>query len=229
MRPPATSGSHSSTRPRWSAPSLPSTGQASRSTCTRSGTEAVREALDAFAGVAASPRRHHIAHVQLVHPDYVARFAALGVSANVQALWAQADTQMVDLTVPFLGEERASWQYLFAALHRAGAPGAGSDWPVSTPDPLAAMHVAVNRRAYGGGPARSPSCPSRRSPSRPRSRRTRVARPGSTIATTPAAGMTGMAADLVLLDRDPFAGDPADIGATSVIGTGVDGKQVFSA
>ncbi|MBV9831401.1 MAG: amidohydrolase, partial [Marmoricola sp.] len=119
------------------------------------GDRAVREALDAFEGLPVdaqdrSLRRHHVAHLQVVHPDDAARFGALGIAANLQALWACLDDQMVDLTLPFLGEERAAWQYPFAALHRGGAPlVAGSDWPVSTPNPLEAIHVAVNRWAHG--------------------------------------------------------------------------------
>ena len=118
------------------------------------GDRGVREALDAFEGTDPA-RRHHVAHLQVVHPDDVPRFAALGVAANMQALWACLDDQMVELTIPFLGEERSRWQYPFGDLHRAGARlVAGSDWPVSTPDPLAAIHVAVNRTAYGEeGPA----------------------------------------------------------------------------
>jgi predicted amidohydrolase YtcJ len=50
------------------------------------------------------------------------------------------------LTIPFLGERRAGWQYPFGSLHAAGAAlAAGSDWSVSSPDPLWAAHVAVNR------------------------------------------------------------------------------------
>ena len=53
---------------------------------------------------------------------------------------------MTEMTLPFLDEELAGWQYPFASLARAGARLAmGSDWPVSTPDPIAALHVAVNR------------------------------------------------------------------------------------
>ncbi len=114
------------------------------------GDRAVREALDAFEQArAANGRqdlRHHIAHIQVVHPQDRPRFAELGVTANMQPLWAAYDDQMVDLTLPYLGDERAGWQYPFADLARAGARlAAGSDWPVSSPDPLAGIHVAVNR------------------------------------------------------------------------------------
>ena len=82
----------------------------------------------------------------MVHPEDIPRFAALGVTANIQALWATYDAQMTELTLPFLGEERGAWQYPFGELARAGARlAAGSDWPVSSPDPLAAIHTAVNR------------------------------------------------------------------------------------
>ena len=68
----------------------------------------------------------------------------------MQALWAVYEPQMLDLTIPFLGPERTGWQYPFGDLMRSGARlVAGSDWPVSSPDPLAAVHIAVNRRAAG--------------------------------------------------------------------------------
>ena len=64
----------------------------------------------------------------------------------MQALWAVNDEAMTEMTLPFLDEELAQWQYPFGSLARAGVRlAAGSDWPVSTPDPLAALHVAVNR------------------------------------------------------------------------------------
>jgi predicted amidohydrolase YtcJ len=113
------------------------------------GDRAVREALDALeaaAGPARRDLRHHLAHLQVVHPDDLPRFRRLGVTANFQPLWAYADGQMVDLTIPFLGEERSAWQYPIGAIARQRSPLAfGSDWPVSSPDPLAEMHVAVTR------------------------------------------------------------------------------------
>jgi predicted amidohydrolase YtcJ len=193
------------------------------------GDRGVREALDAFAGTDPA-RRHHIAHLQLVHPDDVRRFGELGVAANMQSLWAVLDEQMTDLTLPFLGEERARWQYPFGDLHRTGARlVAGSDWPVSTPDPLEAIHVAVNRWALGeeGRAGSEPFLPEQ-------------ALPLETAFAAYTSGSAwvnhrddagtiapGQAADLVVLDRDPFAGDASEIGAARVVSTWVDGVAVF--
>jgi predicted amidohydrolase YtcJ len=61
---------------------------------------------------------------------------------------------MDELTIPYLGETRARWQYPFRALQASGAAMcAGSDWPVSSPNPFLALHVAVNRTlpAAAGG------------------------------------------------------------------------------
>ena len=106
--------------------------------------------------------RHHLAHLQVVHPDDIARFASLSAAANIQPLWAAHEPQMDELTIPFLGERRAGWQYPFGSLQAAGATiCAGSDWPVSSPNPLWGAHVAVNRSlpARAGGGAAEPFLP----------------------------------------------------------------------
>jgi predicted amidohydrolase YtcJ len=114
------------------------------------GDRAIRDALDAFEAARRvnGPRdaRHHIAHLQVIHPDDVPRFARLEVIANAQPLWACSEPQMEELTIPFLGPERASWQYRFGDLVRSGARLAfGSDWAVTTPNALLEMEVAVTR------------------------------------------------------------------------------------
>ena len=113
------------------------------------GDRAVRNALDAVAAARAANgdgQRHHLAHLQVVHPDDIGRFNELGATANIQALWAAHEPQMDELTIPFLGARRSAWQYPFRSLHDAGAAlCGGSDWPVSSPNPLSAAHVAVNR------------------------------------------------------------------------------------
>lgn len=127
------------------------------------GDRAVRHALDAIEAArranGAHGLRHHLAHLQVVHPDDIPRFARLRATANIQPLWATHEPQMDVLTIPFLGEGRARWQYPFRSLRAAGAPlCAGSDWPVSSPNPLWGAHVAVNRslpaeaEGYGGEP-----------------------------------------------------------------------------
>lgn len=118
------------------------------------GDRAVREALDALQ-VARDANgdtdgRHHLAHLQVVAADDVSRFAPLDAIANIQALWATHEDQLDELTLPFLQDGQVDRQYPFGDLVREGARlAAGSDWPVSTADPLAAIHVAVNR-SYPG-------------------------------------------------------------------------------
>jgi predicted amidohydrolase YtcJ len=130
------------------------------------GDRAVRHALDAIeAARRADPdsaARHHLAHLQVVHPDDLPRFARLGATANIQSLWATHEPQMDELTIPYLGETRARWQYPFRALQASGAAMcAGSDWPVTSPNPFLALHVAVNRTlpTSAGGAGGDPFLP----------------------------------------------------------------------
>jgi predicted amidohydrolase YtcJ len=199
------------------------------------GDRGVREALDAFEGARGAELRHHIAHLQLVHPDDVPRFAELGVAANAQALWACNEEQMTELTIPFLGTERTTWQYPFGDLHGSGARLVmGSDWPVTSPDPLAAIHTAVTRTSYGEeGPAGDEPF----LPEQAVDRTTAFAAYTSGSAwingrdRLDGAGVLapGHTADLVILDRDPFAGSPDEIGATRVLSTWVSGTPVHHA
>ena len=114
------------------------------------GDRAVRNALDAVqAALSAngpSDHRHHIAHIQVVQPEDVPRFRELGVVANAQPYWAQMEPRMEELTLPFLGRDRAQLQYAFGDLLRSGATLAmGSDWSVTTANPLEEIEVAVTR------------------------------------------------------------------------------------
>ncbi len=194
------------------------------------GDAAVRAALDAVAAgraaVGWTDVRPHIAHLQVVHPDDLPRFRRLGVAANAQALWACNDPAMTDLTLPFLGEPRAGWQYPFAGLLRHGATLAmGSDWSVSTPNVMAQVHVAT-RRVAPDDPAAEPFLPDER----------------ITVADALAGFTAGsafvnhldaergtialdMAADLVVLAGNPF--DGGDVGGIAVDLTLIDGEVVY--
>ncbi|UUT35974.1 amidohydrolase family protein [Microbacterium elymi] len=77
-------------------------------------------------------------------PDDAKRFGPLGVTANIQGLWAAPDPFVVTL----IGQERMLHGYPFRTMADGGADLAmGSDWPVSPADPWLAIHVAVNRWA----------------------------------------------------------------------------------
>jgi predicted amidohydrolase YtcJ len=198
------------------------------------GDRAVRQALDAVEAARAangmSDTRPHLAHIQIVHPDDIPRFAALNAVANAQPLWACHDPQMDVLTVPFLGTERAEWQYPFASLLRAGARLAmGSDWAVSTPDPLVEIEVAVNRLfRHPLLHDQPPFIPTERLS-------LEQAIHGFTMGTayvnhlddTTGSIAVGKLADLVVLDRDPFAGEVRTIADARVLGTFVGGAAVF--
>jgi len=199
---------------------------------------AVREALDAIeaALVANGPsdNRHHLAHIQVVHPDDIPRFRRLRAVANAQPLWAAHESQMDDLTIPFLGEPRWRWQYPFASLVRAGAMLAmGSDWSVSSPDPLEEIHVAVNRRMSSAYPHKVENhevfIPDER----------------LDLATALAAFTMGSAyvnhldgstgsievgkhADLAVIDRDLFEHPVDELAEATVEQTFVEGERVFA-
>ncbi|KOV87100.1 MULTISPECIES: amidohydrolase [unclassified Streptomyces] len=196
------------------------------------GDRAVRDALDAIeaARAAGGPgdTRPHLAHLQVVHPDDVPRFARLGATATVQPLWAAHEPQMDELTIPFLGRERAGRQYPFGSLLRSGARlAAGSDWPVSSPDPLRGVHVAVNRVEPGGtGPVFLPDEQLRLTDAL-----TAYTAGSAYVNHLDDAGRVavGALADLVVLDRDPFAGPPESIAETAVALTYVGGECVYAA
>ena len=115
------------------------------------GDRAIRLALDALeraeAGRDRGARRHQITHLEVIDPADIGRFAALGVAADFQALWAYPDQYIVDLTWPVLGPERSRWLYPMGSVAKTGAPLAmGSDWNVSSVNPLEAIQTAVTRR-----------------------------------------------------------------------------------
>jgi predicted amidohydrolase YtcJ len=199
------------------------------------GERAVRECLDAVdvarRANGPSDHRHHISHIQVIHPDDVGRFAALDVVANAQPLWAVLEPQMEVLTIPYLGPERAAWQYPFASLLRSGARLAmGSDWPVSTPNPLIEIEHAVNRVGWIRRGETEPFLPHERLT-------LEQALAGFTVGTAfvnHTEGETGSIeigklADLAILDTDLFGPDPGPIGDARVLATIVEGVPVYEA
>jgi predicted amidohydrolase YtcJ len=106
-------------------------------------------AIDAIeAAIQANPtwdRRPVIAHVELIDDVDLARMAKLGITALMQPLWARRDGLSLSC-LPALGEERFERLYRAKDLLEQGVRLAmGSDWPVSSPDPLLGIYTAVSR------------------------------------------------------------------------------------
>ena len=115
------------------------------------GDGAVRAGLDAIEVArkqnGASDNRHHISHLQLIHVDDIDRFASLDTAANFQAAWAYPDQWIMELNLPVLGEERVQGMYPIGSVERAGGHiVGGSDWNVSSANPLEAVEIAVRRQ-----------------------------------------------------------------------------------
>ncbi len=123
------------------------------------GDAAVRLTLDAYEAAAkANPapergRRHRIEHIETIDPADVPRFGKLGVIASLEPVHATPSPTPGDVWSTNIGAERAAHGWLWASIARAGGRLVfGSDWPVMTMDPLAGLHVAVNRTTVDGLP-----------------------------------------------------------------------------
>src|SRR4029077_16764300 len=139
-----------------------------------------------------------------------------GVTANMQALWAAHEPQMDELKIPFLGPERSQRQYLVGDLLRTGARlAAGSDWAVTSANPLRAIHVAVNRSLQGTtGEQAEPFLPDQRlHPAEAFAAYTAGSAFVNHLDDVSGSLDPGKFADLIVLDRDPLTSPPGDIGS----------------
>ncbi len=196
------------------------------------GDRAIRMSLNAFEAAArANGRkdlRHHIAHLELIDPADIPRFKELGVTANFQALWACADTYITELTLPILGPARSRWLYPIGSVNKTGAMiVGGSDWSVSSLDPLEAIETAMTRRDPAA-PAGEGWIPEEKVSLGSMLRAYTVN--GAWLAHDEASRGTlvpGKEADIVVLEHDLF-GLPADgISEVRVLLTLIEGKVVY--
>jgi hypothetical protein len=194
------------------------------------GDRAVRLSLDALEATGArrgdGRGRHQLAHIQVIQPEDMPRFRTLGVTANFQPLWAYADPYITDLTLPALAPATARRIYPIGSAEEAGAPLAfGSDWSVTSADPLRGIQVAVTRQGLDGTP--EPFLPNE-------AIRLDTALAAYTIGAARALGLetetgsieVGKLADLVVLSHDLFALPPGRIATARVLLTLLDGTPV---
>jgi len=200
------------------------------------GDGALRESLDAleFAQEINGKRdsRHQIAHLELVHPDDIPRLRDLGVIANVQPLWSTSRYYIGDLINVKLGQKRKRWMEINNSFLQHGVRVAyGSDWFVTSPNPMDLIEAAVTRIR--------PALPLEEK------RTAQAILPGEEVSVADAIASytingafashqddvtgsleAGKLADMIVLDRNLFDVEPVSISETRVLLTFLGGKLV---
>ena len=196
------------------------------------GDAAIRASLDAIEEARSKngekDNRHHISHIQLFNPADIPRFAELGVAANFQPYWAWADKFITELTIPKLGEERSQWLYPIKSLLDSGALVVfGSDWFVSSGNPLLGIETAITRR----DPLTNESAPfldhQRIGLSSALKAYTLNSAYINFIEHETGSIEVGKQADLTVLDKNLFDLKSSEISEASVLLTLIDGERVY--
>lgn len=196
------------------------------------GDQGIRITLDAFeyARDINGPfdKRHMMAHIQLIHPDDQPRFNELDITASFQSLWAYPDDYITQMTIPVLGAQRSEWLYPIGSVEKTGAHiTGGSDWTVSSLNPLDAIEVAVTRREPGkrAGNALLPG----EAVGLPTMLKAYTVDGAYSLFLEDKVGsiQVGKRADIIFLDRNPFSIPPHEISSVKVTHTFFDGKLVY--
>ncbi len=196
------------------------------------GDRAVHMALDAIEAAqranGAHDARDHIAHLEMIDTLDLPRFKTLGVFANFQPLWAFRDSYIKELTEPVLGPERSSRLYPLGSVAKAGGTiVAGSDWGVSSLNPLEAIQVGVMRCDPQGATCTT-WLPKEKLPLDRMIAAYTIEGARLAFEERERGSITvGKAADLVVLDRDLFAILPEQISRAHVLLTLLDGHDVY--
>jgi predicted amidohydrolase YtcJ len=188
------------------------------------GDASVRRVLDAAERLRASRGpgvRLQIAHTEYVHPDDVPRFAALDVVADLSPyIWYPSIIQeSIAAQVP---EEVVAGSWPVRDLVDAGASvAAGSDWPCAapTPDPWTGLQTLVTRR--NPDPAVSGALNPGQALTLPEAISAFTTNPAEAMGLGDVVGRltVGHAADFIVLDRNLFEIDVAEVHRTQVLRT----------
>lgn len=197
------------------------------------GDRANHEVLDAFEQLRKYEQenglpalRHRIEHVQILHPDDVARLGKLKVIASMQPIHATSDMLMADA---FWGARSRFAYALRTQLENGARLALGSDAPVESPNPFWGLYAAVSRRRADGSPSADGWYPEQK-----------LTMPeawaGFTLGPAYAANMEtrlgrlapNYLADLIVLEKDPFTCAPKDLLEMQSSATMVGGEWVYN-
>ncbi|WP_319580796.1 amidohydrolase family protein [uncultured Methanospirillum sp.] len=203
------------------------------------GDGAVRLCLDAYENArdenGKRDSRHKISHIQLINSSDIPRLKSLGIVASLQPNWFYYDNNFRNVSLPYLGSDRAEHMYTLKTLLDNDIPVAfGSDWPVGTDyltfNPLDGIRTAVTRLPL---PPDSPY----KKPYRPEERidlqhaiesYTYTGAYTDFMENSIGSIEPGKLADIIVIDKDLFTIQPEDINKAHVVATYLEGKQVYS-
>jgi predicted amidohydrolase YtcJ len=175
--------------------------------------------------------RHMITHLQLVTPQDILRFKQLDVIGLPNPYWFKVDQDYHMLAVPYLGEQRAKYQYPMRSFLEAGVRMASaSDFPVTVPfDPLMGMEIGVTRSPLGTVTDEI-LWPEERVTLEEMITSFTINGAYSNFMEGQTGSLeTGKQADFVVLDQNIFEIPTKEIGNTKVLQTFVDGELVHTA
>jgi predicted amidohydrolase YtcJ len=196
------------------------------------GDAATRYSLDAIEAARAQngerDSRHHLSHIMVWAPADFDRMAELDVIANFQALWAYRDTHYDEITYIRMGEERSKYIYPINSLNKRGTTLAfGSDWYVTSANPLLAIEVAITRQAPNGLGA-EPLLPEEAIDLATAIKAATLgAAYGNFLDQETGSIEVGKLADLIVIDKNLFDIPARDISEASVMLTLFEGESVF--
>jgi len=190
------------------------------------GDAAVDEAIEVLASTKLSEPAT-LVHAELLRDDQIALLSGMNVFVCSQPLWARRDA-LSEGALANLAQSQHHLLYRNRDLLASGVRlSFGSDWPVSSPNPLIGVFTAVHRRT-------------------PNQAQTEALNPEQAISleqalhayTAVAAAQVGLnrsgtleigsRADFVVLDKNPFVDDGLSLPTTKVLETVSGGKTLFS-
>lgn len=194
------------------------------------GDAAVRQGLDAveyaIKNNPARDRRAQLAHLALVAPADFGRFAALGVTADIQPNWFYVNRER-ETEIENAGPERATRLMPAQSFFRSGARVvAGSDWISASMNPLDAIQIAVTRQPLDGS-GEAWNHDERVTLDQMLEAYTINGAWLARMENATGSVEVGKFADLVVLDRNLFEIEPTAISSARVMLTFLEGKEVF--
>lgn len=196
------------------------------------GDRAVREALNAYeaaAKVNGTSSRNRIEHIEIISPEDIPRFTALGVLPSMEPIHAEPGT--VSVWADGVGEKRLPYSFAWASILKAkGHLVFSSDWPACVSiNPIRGLHTAVTRMTPTGEPKDGWVPEQKISIAEAPTAYTQGGAFSSKEEDFKGKIAPGYAADFVVLSQDLFSIDPTKTYQTKVVMTIFDGKIIFDA